>query len=57
MRKLHNLRISKINRLTPDAIEIFFLIPEELKSEFEFIAGQYITICEKINDEEVRRAY
>ena len=57
MRKLHNLRISKINRLTPDAIEIFFLIPEELKSEFEFIAGQYITICENINNEDVRRAY
>ncbi len=57
MRELHNLRISKINRLTSDAIEIFFLIPENLKSEFEFIAGQYITICEKINNEEIRRAY
>ena len=57
MRQLHNLKISKINRLTSDAIEIFFLIPENLKSEFEFIAGQYITICEKINNEEVRRAY
>ena len=57
MRKLHHLKISKINRLTSDAIEIFFLIPENLKSEFEFIAGQYITICEKINNEEIRRAY
>ena len=57
MRQLHNLRISKINRLTSDAIEIVFLIPENLKSEFEFIAGQYITISAKINNEEVRRAY
>ena len=57
MREVHNLSISKINRLTADAIEIFFQIPENLKSEFDFIAGQYITLCEKINNEEVRRAY
>ena len=57
MRQLHNLRISKINRLTSDAVEIFFLIPENLKSEFEFIAGQYITICASIDNEDIRRAY
>jgi len=57
MRQIHPLKISKINQLTSDAVEIVFLIPENLISEFEFIAGQYITICTKINNEDIRRAY
>jgi len=57
MRQLNPLKISKINRLTSDSVEIFFSIPENLKSEFEFIAGQYITISANINNEQVRRAY
>lgn len=57
MRQLHPLVISKINRLTSDAVEIVFAIPDDLTSTFEFIAGQYITISATINNETVRRAY
>lgn len=57
MRQLHPLKISKINILTDDAVELVFDIPENLKSEFKFIAGQYITICTSIDNEDVRRAY
>ena len=57
MRKLYPLEISKVNKLTSDAVEIVFAIPDDLMSTFEFIAGQYITISANINNEEVRRAY
>ena len=57
MRKLHSLKISKINRLTSDAVEITFAIPNQLISVFSFIPGQYITISANINDEVIRRAY
>ena len=57
MRQLHPLTISKINRLTSDAVEIVFAIPNDLTSTFKFIAGQYITISATINNEVVRRAY
>ncbi len=57
MRQLHPLKISKINTLTDDAVELIFDIPKNLKSEFKFIAGQYITICTTIENKDVRRAY
>ena len=56
MRQIHTLKISKINHLTSDAVEIVFSIPANLKSEFEFIAGQYITIWTSIDNENIRRA-
>ena len=57
MRQLHPLKISKINQLTDDAVELIFDIPENLMSEFKFTAGQYITICSSIDDKDIRRAY
>ena len=57
MRQLHPLKISKINQLTDDAVELIFDVPENLISEFKFTAGQYITICCSIDDEDIRRAY
>ena len=57
MRKLYPLKISKINQLTTDAVELIFDVPENMKSVFKFTAGQYITICTSIENNDVRRAY
>ena len=57
MSQLHQLKVNQINNLTEKAVEILFEIPENLRSEFKFIAGQYITISTNLNNEEVRRAY
>jgi len=54
---LHNLRIKEIKRETADAVCIYLDIPESLKSEFEYIPGQYLTLETKVNGEDVRRAY
>lgn len=40
----HQLRIKSIKNITSASVEIEFEIPEDLKSEYEFIAGQYITL-------------
>ena len=57
MSDFYSLTIDKISRLTPNAVAVSFIVPKELENEFNFEAGQYITIKHKINGEEVRRAY
>jgi ring-1,2-phenylacetyl-CoA epoxidase subunit PaaE len=51
------LEIKEVIRETPQAVSLSFNIPENLKEEFKFNAGQYITIKAKLGDEELRRAY
>lgn len=53
----HSLKISKIVQETPTAITIFFDIPQEIKSDFQYEAGQYLTIKATIRGKEIRRAY
>lgn len=51
------LEIKEVIRETQQAVSLSFNIPENLKEEFKFNAGQYITIKAKLGDEELRRAY
>lgn len=57
MLKFHKLKVDKIKQITDESVEIFFEVPQNLKSNFLFTAGQYITISKIINQEEVRRSY
>ena len=57
MNSFYPLKVSQIRALTTNAVELKFEIPAELKSKFNFKAGQYITIKQNISGEEVRRAY
>lgn len=57
MSKFHKLTIKEIIKETEKAVSILFEIPSNLKEEFKFIAGQYVTVKTEINGEEVRRAY
>ena len=57
MNTFHKLEIKEIRRLTSDAVEIIFSIPDDLKQEFAFDPGQYITIKHNIEGEEIRRSY
>jgi len=51
------LRISRIERQTPQAVAIEFDIPEALRQTFAYEPGQYLTIKHSIDSEEVRRNY
>lgn len=57
MTAFHSLKVKAIKRQTDKAVQVTFEIPEQLKSEFDFKPGQYITLSHNINSEEVRRSY
>ncbi|WP_372766450.1 2Fe-2S iron-sulfur cluster-binding protein [Lutibacter sp.] len=57
MFKFHSLTIKEIKKETQNAVSVLFDVPLNLKEEFAFIAGQYITIKKEIAGVELRRAY
>ncbi|AKA35013.1 ferredoxin--NADP reductase [Flagellimonas lutaonensis] len=57
MSDFYPLKVTKVERLTPNAVSLTFAIPEALKSTFAYKAGQYITIKHVLDGKEVRRAY
>ena len=57
MATFYNVHIKEVKQETANAVSVVFEIPKNLKSKFNFSAGQYITLLKEINGEEVRRAY
>lgn len=57
MSKFHQLQIKTIQRETDKAVSIAFAVPEDLRSKFQFKAGQYLTLRTHIIEEEIRRDY
>lgn len=57
MSSFHKLCVSKIIKETADSVSVFFDVPDDLKSEYQFSAGQYLTLKFDMNGKEVRRAY
>lgn len=57
MSKFFPLKIKDVIRETSQAVSLEFEIPENLKQEFAFKAGQYITIKTQVEGKEIRRAY
>ncbi len=57
MSTFHSLKIKDIKRETPGAVSIAFEVPDNLKDDFKFIAGQYINLKTHFEGEEVRKAY
>lgn len=57
MAKFHLLKISDVKKETDDCVSVAFEIPDNLKNDYKFIQGQYLTIKVNINNEELRRSY
>mgnify|MGYP000008697075 FL=1 len=57
MAEFHKVHIQEIRPETADAVSVVFKIPENLKADFKFTAGQYVTLQTAINGEVIRRAY
>ena len=51
------LKVQEIKQETSDAVSIAFEIPTDLKSDFNYQSGQYITLKNDVDGEDVRRAY
>ncbi|MBL85397.1 MAG: flavodoxin reductase [Winogradskyella sp.] len=57
MAQFHTLKIKSVEKVTEHAVAISFEIPDSLKANFAFNAGQYITLKTTINGEDIRRDY
>ena len=53
----HPLTIKEIRRETPECVSIAFDIPDHLREQYRFEAGQNITLKINLGDEELRRSY
>ncbi|HJR99870.1 MAG TPA: ferredoxin--NADP reductase [Flavobacterium sp.] len=51
------LLIKEVKRETAAAVSILFNVPEELKDNYKFIAGQYVNLKLTLDGKEIRRAY
>ncbi len=57
MSNSNSLTVSDVRQETKDAISICFQVPENLRSEYAFRQGQYLSILRKFNGEELKRSY
>lgn len=56
--QFHRLIVKEVRQETPDCVSVSFDIPDGLKKEFQFTAGQNLTLRTWLNgNEEVRRSY
>lgn len=51
------IKVKDIRQETSNAISVAFEIPTELSADFKYKSGQYITIKQVIDGEDVRRSY
>lgn len=57
MSQFKTLKVKEVKRETENAVSIAFEISDDLKNDFNYKSGQYITIKKEINGEDVRRSY
>ena len=55
--RFHRLTVSRVERLTDEAVAVSFAIPDELVADFAFEPGQYLTLQATVDGQEVRRDY
>ena len=56
--QFHRLIVKDVRQETPDCVSVSFEIPEGLKKDFQYTAGQNLTLRTWLNgNEEVRRSY
>lgn len=55
--KFHKLKVAEVRRETAQCVSIVFDIPIELKENYQYKAGQYVTLKMTVGGEEVRRSY
>lgn len=57
MAKFHPLTVAQVRRETDECVSILLHVPAELKEEYTFIQGQYLTFKWHHQGEEIRRNY
>ena len=57
MTRFHSLEIVEKRQETPDSVSLAFAAPNEVREEFAYEPGQYLTLRATIGGEECRRSY
>lgn len=57
MADFHKVHIKEVKRETANAVSVLFDIPTNLKEDFKFLAGQYITLQTEIGETLISRSY
>ncbi len=55
--QFHTIEVAKLRQNTDNAVVVTFAVPAELAATFAFTQGQYLTLKQNIDGEEVRRSY
>jgi ring-1,2-phenylacetyl-CoA epoxidase subunit PaaE len=53
----HPLRVASVEPVTDDSVAVTFEVPEELREDYAFTAGQHLTIRTELAGDDVRRNY
>ena len=53
----HEIKVKQIEHITAQSAVVEFDIPQTLQTEFNFFAGQYLTLEALLEGEAVRRSY
>jgi ring-1,2-phenylacetyl-CoA epoxidase subunit PaaE len=53
----HQLRISNIRKETDECVSVAFEIPDELKKDYQYQSGQYLTLRSDVLGKDIRRSY
>src|SRR5690554_2863613 len=53
----HSLKVKEVKKETNDCVSVVFEVPKDINELFIFRPGQYLTLKQFINNEEVRRSY
>ncbi|WP_267208414.1 1,2-phenylacetyl-CoA epoxidase subunit PaaE [Corynebacterium sp. Marseille-P8863] len=55
--KFNSLEVAEVKKLTDEAVEVSFSVPEELRNDYNYAPGQYVALRATIDGEELRRSY
>jgi ring-1,2-phenylacetyl-CoA epoxidase subunit PaaE len=55
--EFHTLTVAHVERLTDDAVAVTFDVPEDVADQFEFRAGQSLTLRRIVDGRDERRSY
>lgn len=51
------VKVKDVRRETADCVSVSFDVPTELQARFQFKPGQYLTLIQTVNNEELHRSY
>ena len=57
MSNFNLLKIISVDKITAESVSLSFEVPKQLKNNYNFIPGQYLTLELEINNLKVRRSY